>query len=538
MRKKLIDWYLSHEAIPYWCILLVDSLVVYGSGVLAYIMNHGLSTSVGELLPLSSALLAYMVFFLAGFRLFHIYSGVIRRSTFSDLVRVVLALLVGAIGVMVARVLGSDTWLLTIRLRDLLLQVLMATVLMCGSRVCLKSFYDFYLRHYSIGNVYGLSDNVLFDMEMCNLLPRTPIHVDMEQISQELKGKRIMVTGAAGSIGSELAGLIAACGPESLILIDQAETPLHDVGLKMKRLWPEVSCRSIITSVCHSHRMENILKESRPELIFHAAAYKHVPVMEDNPIESILNNVDGTRKLADLAVRYGVGKFIMISTDKAVNPTSVMGCSKRICEIYCQSLAKKIEGQHAEGGSQCQFITTRFGNVLGSNGSVIPVFRDQIRRGGPVCVTHPDITRYFMLIPEACQLVLEASTIGHGGEIFVFDMGRPVRITDLAKRMIKLSGRTGIKITYTGLRPGEKLYEEVLADEEKVLPTRHSKIKIAKVRGYDFDEVRSMVDDLVSTARAYDEFGTIKQMKRIVPEYNSLNKRYQEMTTNNQQSSK
>jgi len=530
MCKKLIDWYLSRDAIPYWCILLVDSLAVYFSGVLAYIINHGLSTAVGELLPLLSALLVYMVFFLVGFRLFHIYSGVIRHSTFADLGRVALALLVGVAGIMIVRLFGSDTWLLTIRLRDLLLQVLMATILMCGSRVGVKAFYDFYLRHYSMGNVYGLSGDTLLDMEMSDLLPRMPIHVNMRQISDELQGKRIMVTGAAGSIGSELACLVAACRPELLILVDQAETPLHDVSLKMKRLWPDVPCRFIMLSICHSHRMEDILKGCRPELIFHAAAYKHVPMMEDNPIESVLNNIDGTRKLADLAVRYGVGKFIMISTDKAVNPTNVMGCSKRICEIYCQSLDREQHGRGGDGG-HCQFITTRFGNVLGSNGSVIPIFREQIRRGGPVCVTHPDITRYFMLIPEACRLVLEASTIGRGGEIFVFDMGRAVRIVDLARRMIKLSGRDGIKIQYTGLRPGEKLYEEVLADEEKVLPTRHPKIKIARVREYDFGEVSHMVDDLISTARTYDELATIRQMKRLVPEYNSLNERYKGITT-------
>ncbi len=286
--------------------------------------------------------------------------------------------------------------------------------------------------------------------------------------------------------------------------------------LEKKSDWPYIPCHTIITSICHSHRMEHIFETYKPEIIFHAAAYKHVPKMEDNPVEGGLNNVDGTKKLADLAVRFGVGKFVMVSTDKAVRPSSVMGCSKRICEIYCQSLAK------AEGrANACQFITTRFGNVLGSNGSVIPIFREQIRRGGPLTVTHPKVTRYFMLVSEACMLVLEAATMGQGGEIYVFDMGRPVRIVDLAKRMIHLSGRTDVKIEYTGLRQGEKLKEEVLDRKENVLPTSHGKIKIAKVRVYDYDAVSGQIDELIQTACTYDAERTVRLMERIVPEYNS-----------------
>jgi FlaA1/EpsC-like NDP-sugar epimerase len=324
-----------------------------------------------------------------------------------------------------------------------------------------------------------------------------------------------MVTGVAGSIGSELSWLLANFEPERLIVVAQAETPLHDLRIRMKREWGSVKCATIVTNICHSHRMERIFQDYRPEIIFHAAAYKHVPMMEDNPVESILNNVDGTKKLADLAVKFGVKQFVMISTDKAVNPTSVMGCSKRICELYCQSL-------NQAGISDCQFVTTRFGNVLGSNGSVIPIFREQIRRGGPVMVTHPEINRFFMLIPEACRLVLQAATIGKGGQILVFDMGQPVRILDLAKRMIELSGQRNIQIEFSGLRPGEKLYEEVLNDQETVLPTSHPKIKVARVREVDYAEACRQIEELITMARSYDAEGTVRIMKNIIPEYQTI----------------
>ena len=297
----------------------------------------------------------------------------------------------------------------------------------------------------------------------------------------------------------------------------------------MKREFPEIEAFTIVTSITNESRMEHIFQTYKPEYVFHAAAYKHVPMMEDNPSEAVLNNVLGTRNIADLSVKYGVKKFVMVSTDKAVNPTNVMGCSKRICEIYVQSLDRHLKNRIAEGElkSATQFVTTRFGNVLGSNGSVIPLFREQIRNGGPVTVTHPDIIRFFMLIPEACKLVLEAGTMGNGGEIFVFDMGKPVKIADLARRMIRLSGATNVEVQFTGLRDGEKLYEEVLNDEEITMPTFNKKIKIAQVREYDYAEVCDWINELIRVSRDYDNMATVKQMKSIVPEYKSQHSVYE-----------
>ncbi|MDE5758013.1 MAG: polysaccharide biosynthesis protein, partial [Allobaculum sp.] len=337
---------------------------------------------------------------------------------------------------------------------------------------------------------------------------------------------------AAGSIGSEIARQIAAFNPGELILIDQAETPLHDMRLEMARNFPGVNIHTIVADICDEVTMERIFNRFKPEYVFHAAAYKHVPMMEDNPMESIHNNVNGTRIIADLALKYNAGKFVMVSTDKAVNPTNVMGCSKRICEIYVQSLDKAVVSGKVVG--KTRFVTTRFGNVLGSNGSVIPIFKDQIRRGGPVTVTHPDIIRFFMLIPEACRLVLEAGCMGNGGEIFVFDMGNPVRIADLAKRMIQLSGATDIEITYTGLRDGEKLYEEVLNDKETTLPTFHPKIKIAKVRDYDYTTISRIIEDLIIISRQGDDMLTVERMKRIVPEFRSHHSKYEQLDTKTQ----
>ncbi len=363
-------------------------------------------------------------------------------------------------------------------------------------------------------------DLQLKEVSVEDLLPRDEITVDMDSVGKELTGKRILITGSAGSIGSEMVRQVAAYQPASMILIDQAETPQHDIRLMMAKDFPNIKAETIVTSIDRKTRMETIFRIFRPDYVFHAAAYKHVPMMEDNPSEAVLNNIYGTKVIADMADKFGVKKFVMVSTDKAVNPTNVMGCSKRICEIYVQALDKK---------SNTQFVTTRFGNVLGSNGSVIPLFREQIKNGGPVTVTHPDIIRFFMLIPEACKLVLEAGTKGHGGEIFVFDMGKPVRIADLAKRMIHLSGAKNVEIKYTGLRAGEKLYEEVLNDMEGTKPSFHEKIRIADVREYDYDQVSKDIDELVDIAKQYDKMETVKKMKEIVPEYKSNNSIYEKL---------
>ncbi len=365
----------------------------------------------------------------------------------------------------------------------------------------------------------------LKEVSIEDLLPRDEIKIDLESVADTLRGKCVLVTGSAGSIGSEIVKQICKFGPREMVLIDSAETPQHDIRLMMAKNFPEIKAETIVTSVSGIIRMEDIFSRYRPDYVFHAAAYKHVPMMENNPSESIENNVYGTKILADMAVKYGVKKFVMISTDKAVNPTNVMGCSKRICEIYVQSLDHAIKTGKIKGVTQ--FVTTRFGNVLGSNGSVIPLFKRQIKAGGPVTVTDPNIIRFFMLIPEACKLVLEAGTKGNGGEIFVFDMGNPVKIADLAKRMIKLSGATGVEIKYTGLRAGEKLYEEVLNKEETTMPSFHDKIRIAKVRQYDYDTVERDIEDLVEISKHYDDMATVKKMKEIVPEFKSNNSVYE-----------
>lgn len=369
-------------------------------------------------------------------------------------------------------------------------------------------------------NQRGLESGDIKEIQIEDLLQRDPIQIDIRKVASHLEGKRVMITGAAGSIGSEIMRQVATFNPYKLILVDQAETPLHDIRLELMDKWRNLDAETIVADIANQTRMEAIFEEFRPQYIFHAAAYKHVPMMEDNVSESIQTNVAGTRILADLAVKYKAEKFVMISTDKAVNPTNVMGCSKRICEIYVQSLAKKLQ---KEGGHVTQFITTRFGNVLGSNGSVIPRFKDQIRRGGPVTVTHPEIIRYFMTIPEACRLVLEAGSMGNGGEIYIFDMGKPVKIVDLAKRMISLSGRTDVKIEFTGLRHGEKLYEELLNVKELTKPTYHEKIMIATVREYDYDEVKDRIQHLIDVSYSYDQMKIVAAMKDLVPEFISKN---------------
>ena len=381
-----------------------------------------------------------------------------------------------------------------------------------------------------------INTSQLQEVQIEDLLPREEIEVDMDVIGNMLRDTCIFITGSAGSIGSEMVRQISKYSPRQLVLVDEAETPQHDIRLMMANDFPGIKAETVVTSITKSRRMENLFKAYRPDYVFHAAAYKHVPMMEDNPSEAVQNNIDGTRVIADLAVKYGVKKFVMISTDKAVNPTNVMGCSKRICEIYVQALNRKLQKEaastvDAEGKTKeyCQFVTTRFGNVLGSNGSVIPIFKEQIRKGGPVTVTHPDIIRYFMLIPEACKLVLEAGTMGKGGEIFVFDMGQPVKIADLANRMIRLSGAKNVEVKFTGLRDGEKLYEEVLNDEELTKPTFHKKIKIAQVREYDYETAAAQIDALVAQSYLYDDMETVRLMKQIVPEYKSKQSKYEEL---------
>ena len=389
----------------------------------------------------------------------------------------------------------------------------------------------------------------LREVNVEELLPRDEIRVDLKSVEELLKGQRVLITGSAGSIGSEIARQVAQFKPSAMMLIDQAETPEHDLRLMMAKDFPHIPAETLVTSICHSKRMEEVFKSFRPDYVFHAAAYKHVPMMEDNPSEAVLNNIYGTKVIADLSVKYGVKKFVMISTDKAVNPTNVMGCSKRICEIYVQALDQAIKekkiathlqalgnkdsfvmaSQMGGPSARTQFVTTRFGNVLGSNGSVIPLFREQIRNGGPVTVTDERIVRFFMLIPEACKLVLEAGTKGNGGEIFVFDMGKPVRIADLANRMIKLSGAKNVEVKFTGLRPGEKLYEEVLNELEGTKPTFHEKIRIAEVREYDYDAVCKDIDELIDISKRYDSMATVAKMKAIVPEYKSNNSVYEQL---------
>ncbi len=626
---KLTRWYFSKKALPYWFVLILDSLIMLCSFLLVYISNHGLLPTSQETVPLMETLLIYWVCYLIGFRVFHTYLGIIRYSSFVDLQRVVFATLLSLALLFIFQILlTSFNCSVLFNWKELLGASLLSLVGMWVMRIFVKYLYDeaYQIKMAERVFIYGvksggislaksirngdpstyalagfvsdltdmshrmlmgvrvynndehlveqmrkqharillvsplkneairnntdmvnrlteagikiymvpgiqewdgssLSHTQLKEVDIEDLLPRDKIQIDMEAVGKLLKGQKIMITGAAGSIGSEMVRQIAIYNPAELILVDQAETPLHDIRLMMKRMFPSIQAFTIIGDISHEERMKEIFEAHRPDYVFHAAAYKHVPMMEDNPSESIQNNVKGTQIIADLAVKYDTKKFVMISTDKAVNPTNVMGCSKRICEIYVQSLDKAIKDGRIAG--KTQFVTTRFGNVLGSNGSVIPLFKEQIKNGGPVTVTHPDIIRFFMLIPEACMLVLEAGTIGKGGEIFVFDMGKPVKIVDLAKRMILLSGAKHVEIKFTGLRDGEKLYEEVLNDAEITLPTFHPKIKIAKVREYDYDEVRKEIDTLIQCSLTNDDMSIVKQMKNIVPEFKSQHSKYE-----------
>jgi FlaA1/EpsC-like NDP-sugar epimerase len=636
--NKLLDWYFSRNALPYWCVLIIDLAICYFSGIFVFWLYYHGAVTLGNITVLSKTIFVYMVFNLIGFKLFHTYSGIVRYSSFVDLQRIGMAMALSCVIALIMHYviypLRFDLGFVALEGRQIIAMYVIATILMWALRVLVKSLYDVafssdkgvrtfvygikeggvglaknirnekpsrfqlkgFISHESryqgailLGvKVYEVNkdlENVLKDMNIQavlvsplqndnfredeklqdilinagikiymstsahewkqgedfstnqleeihieDLLPRNQIQVDMDAIGELLHGKKILITGSAGSIGSEMLRQISDYKPAELMLIDLAETPQHDIRLMMAKQWPEIKTTTVVGSIANKARMEGIFNTFRPDYVFHAAAYKHVPMMENNPSEAIQNNILGTKIIADLSVKYGVKKFVMLSTDKAVNPTNVMGCSKRICEIYVQSLNRSVEKgqQKMENGENAitQFITTRFGNVLGSNGSVIPLFEEQIRNGGPVTVTDPNIIRFFMLIPEACKLVLEAGTHGKGGEIFVFDMGKPVRIADLAKRMILLSGAKGVEIKYTGLRAGEKLYEEVLSTEENTVPSFHEKIRIAKVREYDYEDVEKELEELVNVSYSYHDMEIVEKMKEIVPEYISNNSVY------------
>lgn len=631
--RKIVDSYFSKRTFPHWCVLLLDSAILFLSGVFVYwCFNRGTALQL-NFWPLTYLMLLCVGVHFIFFAIFRTYSGIIRYSSFNDLIRVALAMGCSALAVIAVHFFTNSLpsrVFAHVQVRHILIAEAIATGLMWLLRVSIKWVYDTYFRTEGAKNVFiygiraggiglakairsekpmryclrgfishdpalgangtrlmgepvyevdaGLPDVIrregiaavlvapgridrfrndtalqdyilqsgarifsannvvdtehdaikgaptLKEVSIEDLLPRDEICVDLESVAESLRGKRILITGSAGSIGSEIVRQVASFSPSSLMLIDSAETPQHDIRRMMAHDFPSVPCATVVTSITKADRMENIFKTFLPEYVFHAAAYKHVPMMEDNPCESIQNNVLGTKILADLSVKYGVRRFVMVSTDKAVNPTNVMGCSKRICEVYVQSLNKAERDGVVKG--QTQFITTRFGNVLGSNGSVIPIFERQIKAGGPVTVTDPDIIRYFMLIPEACELVLEAGTKGEGGEIFVFDMGKPVRIVDLARRMIELSGAKDVAIKYTGLRDGEKLYEEVLSESEATKPSFNEKIRIACVREYDWSDVSREIDALIAQSHTYDDMAVVASMKRLVPEYISNHSKY------------
>lgn len=631
--RKIVDSYFSKRTFPHWCVLLLDSAILFLSGVFVYwCFNRGTALQL-NFWPLTYLMLLCVGVHFIFFAIFRTYSGIIRYSSFNDLIRVALAMGCSALAVIAVHFFTNSLpsrVFAHVQVRHILIAEAIATGLMWLLRVSIKWVYDTYFRTEGAKNVFiygiraggiglakairsekpmryclrgfishdpafgangtrlmgepvyevdaGLPDVIrregiaavlvapgridrfrndtalqdyilqsgarifsannvvdtehdaikgaptLKEVSIEDLLPRDEICVDLESVAESLRGKRILITGSAGSIGSEIVRQVASFSPSSLMLIDSAETPQHDIRRMMAHDFPSVPCATVVTSITKADRMENIFKTFLPEYVFHAAAYKHVPMMEDNPCESIQNNVLGTKILADLSVKYGVRRFVMVSTDKAVNPTNVMGCSKRICEVYVQSLNKAERDGVVKG--QTQFITTRFGNVLGSNGSVIPIFERQIKAGGPVTVTDPNIIRYFMLIPEACELVLEAGTKGEGGEIFVFDMGKPVRIADLARRMIELSGAKGVEIKYTGLRDGEKLYEEVLSESEATKPSFHEKIRIACVREYDWSDVSREIDALIAQSHTYDDMAVVASMKHLVPEYISNHSKY------------
>ena len=632
--KKLIEWYFSKNSLPYWCILLCDIFIIFLSSIFTYWVFRKTQLLLDNHLAVFCTAVFYGAIGLIGARIFHTYMGIMRYSSFVDLVNVAYAnMLSMVIAIVLSEVLqySGHATIAALTQTQTVVAFIFAAFGMGAVRVLAKTLYDIAFTDRRAKNVliygalsggvglakniktqrprkfrlcgfishdnrakhimlmgkkvYNVNDNLLAiirkdhieailvsplrieefrrnqklqdelinagctifmahaaqeatvkngqltdedilgmqikEVSVEDLLPRDEIEIDMQSVGNLLRNQTIVITGSAGSIGSEMVRQIAVYKPKKMILIDQAETPQHDIRLMMKNDYPDIDADTIVTSIDRVTRMDTIFRKYRPDYVFHAAAYKHVPMMEDNPSEAVLNNIHGTKVIADLSVKYGVKKFVMVSTDKAVNPTNVMGCSKRICEIYVQSL------NHVQ--ESCQFVTTRFGNVLGSNGSVIPLFREQIKNGGPVTVTDERIVRFFMLIPEACKLVLEAGTKGHGGEIFVFDMGKPVKIVDLAKRMIALSGAKNVQIKFTGLREGEKLYEEVLNELEGTKPTFNKKIRIAQVREYDYNEASQQIDDLIAIAKQYDNMATVAKMKEIVPEYKSNNSIYEKL---------
>lgn len=644
--RRLSNWFFRKSVLPYWAVLMADTAIVFVSCLFAFWVGN----RTGSIFVMSYAALYTAAFYALaswiGARLFRTYSGVVRYSSFIDLMKIAYANLLSMGLALLSLLLFTKlefTSLTALEPVEIIVAFVAAMMIQWALRIIVKTVFDvansdskattvliygaltggvalakfihsqnpprFELRGFITHEhkikgmrlmgvkVYTLDQDIaaiikkeriqavlvsplrvdefrenqkiqdiiiaagckiymarvaaeanvvngeivyddkepmqLREVSVEDLLPRNEIRIDLKSVGEQLVGKRVLITGSAGSIGMEIVRQVASFRPAKMMLIDQAESPQHDLRLMMARDFPKIEAETVVTSISRRTRMEEVFASFKPEYVFHAAAYKHVPMMEDNPSEAVMNNIYGTKIIADLSVKYGAKKFVMVSTDKAVNPTNVMGCSKRICEIYVQSLDRKLKmeslSQFKEKGKilYTQFVTTRFGNVLGSNGSVIPLFREQIKRGGPVTVTDERIVRFFMLIPEACKLVLEAGTKGNGGEIFVFDMGQPVKIADLAKRMIALSHAKNVEIKYTGLREGEKLYEEVLSEMENTKPTFHEKIRIASVREYDYDEINADIEELVEISKKFDNMATVKKMKEIVPEYKSNNSVYE-----------